>query len=275
MRASPEAKNTWKQKPPLKMKRTGTTRSCGLSMPPGTDLTDKRESIMTKDLYSQMKENTVKADGQLKPSGAVRYEKEGAGKRILFVGNSITLHGYKPEIGWHGEWGMAASAKEKDYVHLVMKKVLEKAPDAAFGICQVSAWESHYTEGESQLPRFEAARAFGADIIILRFIENCPKDNFHKEAFLKEARKLVAFLDKEKKARFLVTTGFWRHPGDDTLREFGKELGAPIAELGDLGEDPKMKALGLFEHRGVSVHPGDLGMEKISQRIFEKLEPLL
>ncbi len=231
---------------------------------------------MTKDLYSQMKENTVKADGQLKPSGAVRFENpEGKGKRILFVGNSITLHGYRPEIGWHGEWGMAASAKEKDYVHLVMTKTKETDPDAAFGICQVASWESHHEEGESHFTKYEAAREFCADIIILRFIENCPKDSFDKENFLKEARKLVSFLDKDKKAAFVVTTGFWRHPGDGALKEFAQELSAPLVELGDLGEDPKMKALGLFEHRGVSVHPGDLGMAAIAERIFEKMKSLL
>ena len=42
---------------------------------------------------------------------------------ILFLGNSITLHG--PYIGWstEGDWGMAASEKSKDYVHLLTTQV--------------------------------------------------------------------------------------------------------------------------------------------------------
>ena len=41
--------------------------------------------------------------------------------KVLFVGNSITLHGPKADIDWHGNWGMAATSADKDYVHLVTK----------------------------------------------------------------------------------------------------------------------------------------------------------
>lgn len=42
-------------------------------------------------------------------------------ENILFIGNSITLHG-KCNYWW-GEWGMAASDKEKDYVHQLVKRL--------------------------------------------------------------------------------------------------------------------------------------------------------
>ena len=32
------------------------------------------------------------------------------GVRAVFIGNSITLHSPAPQIGWHYNWGMAASA---------------------------------------------------------------------------------------------------------------------------------------------------------------------
>ena len=48
------------------------------------------------------------------------------GIRVLFLGNSITLHGSLPKIGWTNSWGMAASTKEKDYVHLVTRGIEAK-----------------------------------------------------------------------------------------------------------------------------------------------------
>ena len=47
------------------------------------------------------------------------YVESGFG--ALFVGNSLTKCRPKPDIGWTNDCGMAASASENDYVHLLMK----------------------------------------------------------------------------------------------------------------------------------------------------------
>ena len=95
------------------------------------------------------------------------------------------------------------------------------------------------------------------------------------DSFKREVDRLLDFLGKERSAKVIVTTGFWKHPGDETLREYAREKGFPTVELGDLGELDEMKAIGLFEHRGVANHPGDKGMEAIADRIFEEIKKLL
>ena len=151
--------------------------------------------------YTQLEQNTVDSRNQLKESKSVRfYDLESNGLKVMFVGNSITLHGILPSIGWHGEWGMAASSKEKDYVHLLMSTTREKDPDCSFCICQVAEWERQYKNGKSLYNLFENARNFNADIIVMRFVENCPKDDFDKQVFKTETVNLLNHLNPSNAA---------------------------------------------------------------------------
>ncbi len=223
-------------------------------------------------MYEQLKKNTVSAAQQLRDDAFVQFmNPEGKGIRVLFAGNSITLHGAAENIGWPHVWGMAASAKEKDYVHLVMRAFSEKHPNAVYGICQVSKWELRYKNGEEAFPLFAAAREFGADIIIARFVENCPIADFEEKEFKAKYGALLDYLDKTGKARRIITNGFWHHAANDAVRAYAEENGYPFIEMCDLGEKEEMKAIGLFEHRGVANHPGDLGMAVIAERILAKL----
>lgn len=221
---------------------------------------------------NQLEKNTVSAYAQL-PESQFCYalSSAGTGLRILFLGNSITLHGVAPQIGWNRLCGMAASEVEKDYVHLCRTEILKDHPDAAFTIAQVAEWERQCFEGERVLPLFQAARDFHADVIIARFIENCPWKDFDHAAFREQCRKLLAYFDPEGDARFVITDGFWHHPGDEDLKALAEELGVPFVTLGDLGERDDMKAVGEYEHGGVAQHPGDAGMAAIAQRILDAL----
>jgi hypothetical protein len=44
-------------------------------------------------------------------------------ERVAFIGNSITLHGPKADIDWNGNWGMAATEAQRDYVHRIAKRL--------------------------------------------------------------------------------------------------------------------------------------------------------
>lgn len=226
--------------------------------------------------YRQMEKNTVKAANQLRESEMVRfYNPNEKVKRLLFLGNSITLHDAKPDIGWYHEHGMAASAPEKDYVHLVMTKCNEMADDMAYCVCQGAEWERRYQNGDKVFPLYESARLFHADIAVMRLIENCPAVGFCADAFQENLRCLLQYLAPLSSAQWILTTGFWRHPGDSAIADLAKELHLPLVTLGDLGERDEMKALGLFAHEGVANHPGDLGMQHIADRIFAAIKDYL
>lgn len=220
--------------------------------------------------YSQMDKNTVDSANQLKGAGPVRFIGPGGkGKRVMFVGNSMTLHGVNEGLGWHNACGMAASAPEKDYVHQLIG--LFNDPENAYCICQVSGWERQYKTGSELLERFKEARDFGADIIVMRAVENCPKQDFDPAVFKAQLKALLEYLNP-RGGKVVLTTGFWRHPGDGAIRELARELPAALVELGDLGEQDAMKAIGLFDHKGVANHPGDLGMEAMARRIYAAID---
>lgn len=220
----------------------------------------------------QIDKNTVNAENQLKVNEIISYiNPKGMGTRVLFVGNSITRHGKMPEIGWNQDWGMAASSEENDYVHIVASKILEKATNACFCICQASKWEVHCYEPEQVLDYYKEARDFQADIIIFRILENFPRDRYEKELLKKNYCELISYLNGKNTAKIILTTSFWKREEDQAIREIAEEKGCPLVELNDLGEDDNMKAIGLFEHSGVANHPGDLGMEMIAKRILDVL----
>lgn len=225
---------------------------------------------------AQINKNTVKADNQLGKNPRITFEYENnQGKRILFVGNSITRHSPKADIGWYGDWGMAASSKEKDYVHRTISKILDISADSSFCICQAADWERLYKDGISQHTLFSEASDFNADIIILRLIENCPTNEFDAHIFYENYGNFVDFLNKSGKAKIIVTSSFWKHPGDSSLEQYANTNNFDFIFLGELGEKPDMRADGLFEHEGVATHPGDLGMETISGLIFDKIKKYL
>ena len=222
--------------------------------------------------YKQLEKNTVESQRQLRETEVVKFiNPNGKGKRIMFAGNSITLHGVKEDIGWNNCWGMAASEKENDYVHRLIKSIDDKEQDCAYCICQISTWEVNYKNGKSTYSLYKNAKNFQADIIVFRAVENCPYKDTEQEVFKKELWGLLNYLSGEE-TEIILTTGFWHHPLDKGIIELSEEKSLPLAELGDLGEDDEMKAIGLFEHNGVANHPGDKGMKKIAERIFKVIE---
>jgi hypothetical protein len=215
----------------------------------------------------------VPADNQLGDNPAVYYDgKEGL--RVLIVGNSITRHPPKPDIGWHNDWGMSASAKDKDYVHHLMKMFRAKYGKVQFCVAQLAETEQNYKNIDAVLAKFDELKNFKADIVIVRLAENVQTANEAEQATFKAAfEKTVRFLSRDGKAKLLFSTSFWSKPDVDAIiRSVAKAYDAPCVELGDLGGQDKYKATGLFEHSGVAAHPGDSGMQAIAERLFDAVK---
>ena len=211
--------------------------------------------------------NDVPAEGQLKGGDNVSFDlTDGADLKILFLGNSITRHGVNESLGWFGDWGMAASEKERDYVHRLVKLFEDTGRKVSFCTANLSDWER--TRDMSLLEtEYRSAREFGAELIIVRLGENAGLAE-NEDAFEKCYMDMVGYFSADG-AKVVLTDLFWEYePFDGFVKELAKERGYIFVELHDLGDKAEMKAVGRFSHAGVDAHPGDAGMDEISQRIF-------
>lgn len=222
----------------------------------------------------EIEKNTVPAHGQLPTDEHISFEGlENGGVKIAFVGNSITRHGKAPHIGWNGDWGMAASSKERDYVHRGLKGLEQRQIAASACICNGSEWEQHY-KTDFDLDFFKEVKWFQPDFLIMRLVENCAVQEFDSERFEKAYEKLIQYLISDN-TKVILTTGFWKHPGDAVIQKIAEKKNYPCIYLGELGEMESMKAIGCFEHTGVAAHPGDAGMERIAQELLTRIEKVL
>ena len=218
--------------------------------------------------------NTVSAEHQTGDKGVFGLN-EKAHPRILFVGNSITLHHPAPQIGWTRKCGMAATDEAHDYVHLVMDAVKEKYPEADFTIAAQANWErAFWTKDETLLPT-RAAAEWKPDAVVIRIGENTPIEALENGSYADALVYMAKFYGGDT-ARYVVTDEFWKCKAKDVqLAEAAERLGAEFVIISNLGQDITNTADGLFEHGGVACHPGDKGMRLIADRILEKLLPLL
>lgn len=221
--------------------------------------------------------NTVSSQNQLPVNNYIyRYPNENAKKRIAIIGNSITKHGYAPQIGWFGNWGMAATSEDKDFVHLLKAKFEERYGEIDLCFAQGACWEGAKSEDKAATldEFFKPFVEFDPDILIVRIGENIQYHETDFETLKKDFKYFMDFLGANNPKRQVILTGlFWTHEEkEQVVTEIAKEMGYTFVFIQDLGNDPKMMATGLFEHAGVAAHPGDLGMQEIANRIYNAVK---
>ena len=193
--------------------------------------------------------------------------------KVLFLGNSITLHGPAPDIGWTGNWGMAASAGEKDYVHLLTAEIARAAgaPPQTM-VRNIADFERGYDSFDVTTvlkPELE----FGADIVIVAIGENVPRPatDAARARFAAAFARLLSAIQRRGHPIIFVRSSFWPDAiKDDIMREAGAEAGATFVDIAALGREEANAARSeqKIAHAGVAAHPGDRGMRAIADAIF-------
>ena len=197
---------------------------------------------------------------------------DGGSFKILFYGNSIAMHAPLSTIGWTNDWGMAASAPEKDFVHLVAKGLEARTGGKAdWRIRKMYALERNIATNVATVAEIATDVAWGPDYVVIAIGENVPKIDSTNAA---DYRRLLAdiarpFASMSKPPKIVMRAPFWTNEAKaKCTAEAAAEVGAVYVDAGPLGLQDENKALGLFAHKGVANHPGDLGMRRLADLVL-------
>jgi Tol biopolymer transport system component len=189
--------------------------------------------------------------------------------KILFLGNSITLHAPAPKIGWTGNWGMAASSQEKDFVHLLVDEIASTSGDRpTIMVRNIADFEQGFDSFDIEM-ELQAELEFRPDLVIVAIGENMsePTTGEEQSRLAVAFAKLLEVLDRNGRPAVLVRSSFWAsHAKDGIMRKASEDVGATFVDIGALAKDHTnaAKSERRIDHAGVGNHPGDKGM--ISQK---------
>ncbi len=192
---------------------------------------------------------------------------EGVSK-ILVVGNSLSRHAPLPAEKWNGNWGMAATTEDKDYLHVLKKELDRLYPEKPHTI-------------KIFRPGNEADMTLGteivkekADLVIVQVGENfrgqcTPGD-------LGAKYKIMLQTLKKRVSPNIICVGTWalgaeKNPCGEVEEAAAHQLNIPYVPIFDLAKvgnsgfhDPNLA------HTGdpVKWHPSDKGMKAIADKII-------
>ena len=193
--------------------------------------------------------------------------------RVLFLGNSITRHGPKADIGWSGNWGMAASAESNDYVHRVTAGLTRRwGEEPTVMVENIATFERQYASNDTS-SLVKKVTDFAPDLVILAIGENVPalKSDAERAAFATALRRLGQGMQGNRHPTLIVRSCFWANAAkDDVLRTFCTEAGGIFVDIRALAKDEAnyARAERTIAHAGVGAHPGDKGMQAIAEAIL-------
>ena len=194
--------------------------------------------------------------------------------KVLILGNSITLHGPLPSLGWYGNWGMAATCQANDYVHLLEKDMQTKNKEVKIMFDYVgNSFERKFWMFDTA--DFVKYRNFAPDLILIRLGENIEDSLASKYDLQIHLRRMIRFVKGDQPATVVCTGSFWPRPQvDKRIGQLCEEQHYMFIPMRDLYDDPLNLATKEFKNWGVAQHPSDHGMQQIETRIWENIQTL-
>jgi hypothetical protein len=219
--------------------------------------------------------------------------------RILFIGDSITIHGtnadVQRELKWNHVAGMAASKMELDFAHRLAALIQGTLPDRvvqiAYPVIAPNFAESiaQYRLGTAgqNAATIQASKSLRPNLIVIQLGEH-ERESDGMSVTRANYERLFKSFDEWSPKPAILCTGVWypMEPGADGKREYRdapaaldrmlselcKSHNIPFVSVAKLAMDPSCRGWG--ETGGVKWHPNDKGHEGYAIGLFEAFQTL-
>jgi lysophospholipase L1-like esterase len=200
--------------------------------------------------------------------------------RILFVGDSITLHGFneitKKNLGWGHTSGMAASSRQYDYVSILSREISD-AREQPTVVCYHTAGGSGTVD--QRLRALDSVINTRPNLVVIQLGEH--EDIRSGIGNLEENyRKLITALRRLDSRPSIIAVGPWslsrqnglgRYSGwsgevDRVMASVSSEEHVPYSSVADIAALPLAHGDGSSD--GVRWHPNDYGHGLYAKRLF-------
>jgi len=186
---------------------------------------------------------------------------------VVILGNSITYSPANAEVGWNGNWGMAASAPELDFVHLLTEDFKDKNTACVVTAKNIAAFEINYQVYNFDI-ELKQIKDLKPDLLIIRIGENVKQEGIDSVAFEQKYSSLVDYFKADNpNLKILAAGSFWGNPTVDRIMS----RHSAFLTLKILGLDMSNYAWGQYMNNGVASHPSDKGMKAIASLIWSDL----
>lgn len=187
--------------------------------------------------------------------------------KMLVVGNSLTYHVESPDIGWYGNWGMAATSQANDFAHLVHAGLQSDQGDIALTL------ELGAIRGEGAMvvdppdgtDPWTLLLPTDADLVIIQL-----GDNYWYTSNLTHLQNQFAAMVADFKAQannpdvFCISTWGSSTEKDAAMRAGAESSGARWISISGLINVAGNQAFDQYDNWGVGWHPSDQGMSAIA-----------
>jgi hypothetical protein len=196
--------------------------------------------------------------------------------KILILGNSITG---APELGksWTEGWGMAASSSQMDYVHILYNYIQDSIKSGPQMITyNLAGYERNFPSYD--FSEFDTLKQFNADLIIFRIGDNInPYMAINSYLWEKYDSLLQYFAQNQQQVLLCTSSWYSNKTVDAIMRSVCKKNNISFIDISNLIIDKTNQASSErdINNSGIGSHPGDRGMKKIADILWENISMML